>query len=127
MKALYRCMLVVLLGCPALAHAHAGLAVTVPEHDAVLDRAPALVHFQFMADMTITNVILEIGAGPRTGERIALRLPRNSIGQSTAFGESIDLTLPPLEPGTYVLTWQATSLDGHLMVDDLSFSIIPPA
>jgi len=126
MKRLH-CLLVCLMYFPALTLAHAGLAVTVPEHDAILERAPTLVHFQFMADMTITNVILEIGAGPRTGERIPLRLPRNSIGQSTAFGESIDLNLPALDPGTYVLTWQATSLDGHLLVDDLSFSIIPPA
>lgn len=114
--------ILLLLACPA-ALAHVGLAVTVPDHDALLEQAPAQLQFQFMATMTITNVRLEITAGAGLGERIDLRLPRNSIGQSTAFGETVALDLPPLAPATYKVTWQAVSLNGHYLLDDFSFTV----
>jgi methionine-rich copper-binding protein CopC len=121
--------ILLLLACPA-ALAHVGLAVTVPDHDAVLEQAPTVLHFQFMNTMTVTNVRLEITAGERLGERIDVRLPRNSIGQSTAFGDIVDLELPPLAPATYPTTykvlWQAVSLDGHILLDDFSFTVTGP-
>jgi methionine-rich copper-binding protein CopC len=115
-------LLLLLSWSPALL-AHAGLALTVPDHDAVLETAPAQLHFQFMATMTVTNVRLEITAGGNIGERIDVRMPRNSIGQSTAFGATVDLELPPLAPATYKVIWQAVSLDGHILLDDFSFTV----
>lgn len=103
--------------------AHVGLAQTVPDHDVVLERAPTQIHFQFMNTVTITNIRLEITSGDRLGERLDIRLPRNSIGQSTAFGDTIALDLPPLDPAVYKVTWQATSLDGHVLIDDFSFTV----
>lgn len=103
--------------------AHVGLAQTVPDHDVVLERAPTQLHFQFMNTVTLTNIRLQITSGPRAGERMEIRLPRNSIGQSTAFGESIALELPPLEPAVYQVLWQATSLDGHVLIDEFSFTV----
>jgi methionine-rich copper-binding protein CopC len=114
-------MLVCLVNSAALAHA--GLAQTVPAHDAVLAQAPAELHFQFMAQVTISNIRLEITGGDRKGERVEVRLPRNSIGQSTAFGEQIALALPSLAPASYRVTYQAVSIDGHIMVDDFSFTV----
>ncbi len=105
------------------AQAHVGVAKTVPDHDAVMERAPAKIFFQFMAEMTITNLRLEITSDEHKGERIQVRLPRNSIGQSTAFGEQISLELPPLAPATYQVNYQAVSVDGHIMVDDFSFTV----
>jgi methionine-rich copper-binding protein CopC len=103
--------------------AHVGIAKTVPDHDAVMERAPTILEFSFMADVTITNIRLEITSAERKGERIEIRLPRNSIGQSTAFGQQISLDLPPLDPATYLVTYQAVSVDGHIMIDDFTFSI----
>jgi methionine-rich copper-binding protein CopC len=114
----------VLLLLPVLARAHTGgLAQTVPDHDAVLDLAPARVEFSFLAEVTITNIRLEVASGDRTGERLRMVLPRNSIGQSTAFGEHIALELPDLTPGTYKISWQAMSTGGDIIVDDFSFTV----
>ena len=111
-------------GFSSSTHAHVGLATTVPDHDQVLERAPTQIHFQFMAQVTLTNLRLEITGGEHQGERIELRLPRNSVGQSTAFGESIDLALPELDASTYLVTYQAVSIDGHIMIDDFSFTVL---
>ena len=107
----------------AAAFAHVGIAKTVPDHDAVMERAPTRIEFSFMADVTITNIRLEITSDERKGERIEIRLPRNSIGQSSAFGQQISLELPALDPATYLVTYQAVSVDGHIMIDDFSFTI----
>ena len=115
--------LLILLICN-IATAHVGgLAQTLPDHDAVLDRAPTQVEFNFMANVTITNIRLEVTSGERAGERLRMVLPRNSIGQSTAFGEHIALDLPDLEPATYMITWQAMSTGGDIIVDDFSFTV----
>jgi methionine-rich copper-binding protein CopC len=107
-----------------IANAHVGgLAQTVPDHDAVLEQAPTRVEFSFMANVTLTNIRLEFASGARAGERLRITLPRNSIGQSTAFGEQIALDLPALEPATYTITWQAMSLDGTIIIDDFSFTV----
>jgi len=76
------------------------------------------------ADSLLTNIRLEITEGERQGERIEVRLPRNSIGQSTAFGEVIDLQLPALDPAVYLVTYQAVSIDGHIMIDDFGFTVL---
>lgn len=105
------------------AAAHVGIARTLPDHDAVLDSAPSQLYFEFGSEMTITNVRLEISGGKENGKRINVRLPRNSIGQSTAFGAKILLDLPALLPGTYLVYYQAITIDGHVLVDDFTFSI----
>ncbi len=99
------------------------MAVTIPDHDAFLTAAPAQLVFQFMANVTITYIRLEITAGERSGEQLQIRLPRNSIGQSTAYGARITLALPPLAPAAYLVTWQAISEDGHIIVDDFNFTV----
>jgi len=109
--------------CLQPASAHTGMAVTIPDHDAILKQPPSQLVFQFMANVTITNIRLEISAGERSGEQLQVRLPRNSLGQSTAYGELITLDLPPLSPAAYMVTWQAISADGHVIVDDFNFTV----
>lgn len=106
---------------PALAHT--GIAVTIPDHDAILSTPPSQLVFEFMTNVTITNIRLEINAGLRSGEQLQVRLPRNSIGQSTAYGKTITLDLPHLDAAAYLVTWQAISEDGHILVDDLNFTV----
>lgn len=114
-----------LLLATALARAHVGIATTVPDHDAVIDRAPELLRFVFPGQVTITNArILPVDDRlVQVGEAINVRLPRNRIGQSTAFGEAIDLEIPLLAPGTYQVVFQVTSVDGHVLADDFTFTI----
>ncbi|HTR00309.1 MAG TPA: copper resistance protein CopC [Candidatus Acidoferrum sp.] len=103
--------------------AHVGLAKTVPEHDAILERAPTQMHFTFGSVVTITNLRIEYTDGARKGERILVRLPRNDTGLSTATGTDISIELPPLEPATFSVYYQAASMNGEILVDDFSFTI----
>lgn len=107
--------------------AHTGIARTVPDHDAVIDRAPTLLHFSFDGQVTITNArLLPVDTkGIQTGKSIPVQLPRNRIGQSTAFGEEIDLDIPELPPGVYKVVFQVVTIDGHTLADDFTFSLIP--
>jgi methionine-rich copper-binding protein CopC len=108
------------------ANAHVGLAVTVPDHDAVLERAPTLIHFEFKAEMMLTNLRLDCMSGEQKGERLEVRIPRNDVGQSTAIGAMLDIELPELPPATYQVAWQAVSRDGEVVVDDFLFTVSAP-
>lgn len=114
-----------LYACPVLAHV--GIATTVPDHDAVIEQAPTIIRFVFPGEVTITNVRLRpVDAYLAiTGDIITLKLPRNRVGQSTAFGKEIDLEIPLLENGSYQVVFQATSIEGHVLADDFVFTISP--
>lgn len=105
------------------ASAHTDIATTIPDHEAVLNTAPKQLRFLFRAEVTITNIRIEIVDGKNPGARIKVNLPRNRIGQSTAFGKQIALEIPELNPATYKVVWQAMSRDGHFIVDDFTFTV----
>jgi len=118
-------LLCMLYACPVLAHV--GIATTVPDQDAVIEQAPTIIRFVFPGEVTITNVRLRpVDAYLAiTGDTITLKLPRNRVGQSTAFGKEIDLEIPLLENGSYQVVFQATSIEGHVLADDFVFTISP--
>jgi methionine-rich copper-binding protein CopC len=107
------------------ARAHTGIATTVPDHDAVIDQAPEILRFVFPGEVTITNARISPLNEKlvQVGDTIMLRLPRNRIGQSTAFGKEIELAIPLLEAGTYQVVFQIVSIDGHTLADDFVFTI----
>lgn len=112
---------------PAIAHS--ALAVTIPEHEAVLAQAPQQLRFLFKAEVTLTNIRIDIidpekDPGDNIINQIKLELPRNSLGQSTAFGSRVDLDIPELAPANYRVVWQAMSQNGHYIVDDFDFSVM---
>lgn len=125
MKALTRFLFMhtVWFSLPVLAHV--GIATTVPDHDAVIERAPALLRFIFPGEVTITNARIRPVNDllNEVGETITVRLPRNRIGQSTAFGMAIDLEIPLLPPGMYQVVFQVISIEGHVLADDFTFTI----
>jgi len=106
-------------------HAHVGIATTVPDHEAVIDQAPAILRFVFPGEVTITNLRIRPVSEALTliGNVTTVRLPRNRIGQSTAFGTEIDLPIPLLEPGLYQVVFQVRTVDGHILADDYTFTI----
>jgi methionine-rich copper-binding protein CopC len=105
--------------------AHVGIATTVPDHEAVVDQAPAILRFVFPGEVTITNLRIRPVSEALTliGDVTTVRLPRNRIGQSTAFGTEIDLPIPLLEPGLYQVVFQVRTIDGHILADDYTFTI----
>ncbi len=115
--------LLLLLASPV--RAHTGIATTVPDHDAVIERAPKLLRLVFPGEVTITNArILPVNEKMlQVGDTISVRLPRNRIGQSTAFGKEIELDIPLLEAGKYQVVFQVISIDGHTLADDFTFTI----
>ena len=106
-------------------HAHVGIATTVPDHEAVIDQAPAILRFVFPGEVTITNLRIRPVSEALTliGNVTTVRLPRNRIGQSTAFGTQIDLPIPLLGPGLYQVVFQVRTIDGHILADDYTFTI----
>ncbi|MBT5483501.1 MAG: copper resistance protein CopC [Gammaproteobacteria bacterium] len=117
-------LLTILAECPA--YSHTGIAVTVPDHDAVIDQAPEILRFVFPGEVTITNARIRPMNEQliQRGDTVIVKLPRNRIGQSTAFGKEIDLDIPLLEPGMYQVVFQILSIDGHSLADDFTFTII---
>jgi len=117
-------LLPLLVACPA--YSHTGIAITVPDHDAVIDQAPEILRFVFPGEVTITNARIRPVDEKliQRGDTVTIRLPRNRIGQSTAFGKEIDLDIPLLEPGIYQVVFQILSIDGHSLADDFTFTII---
>ena len=108
--------------------AHVGIASTVPDHEAVIDQAPTLLRFVFPDEVTMTNLRIKPvnEALSLVGEVVTVRLPRNRIGQSTAFGVDIDLPIPNLDPGFYQVVFQVRTIDGHMLADDYTFTISSP-
>ncbi|MDC0598624.1 copper resistance protein CopC [Gammaproteobacteria bacterium] len=114
------------------ANAHSGLATTIPDHEAILENAPTQLRFLFKAEVTITNIRIdhidpEKPDNDNIIDRIEPTLPRNRVGQSTAFGRRVDLDIPELTPANYPahyrVVWQAMSPDGHYIVDDFTFTV----
>lgn len=108
--------------------AHVGIASTVPDHEAVIDRAPTLLRFVFPGEVTITNLRIRPvnEALSLVGDVVTVRLPRNRIGQSTAFGQEIDVPIPVLDSGLYQVVFQVRTVDGHMLADDYTFTISAP-
>ena len=117
-------LLPLLVSCPA--YSHTGIATTVPDHDAVIGQAPEILRFVFPGEVTITNARIRPVDEKliQRGDTVTVRLPRNRIGQSTAFGKEIDLDIPLLPPGMYQIVFQVLSIDGHALADDFVFTII---
>ena len=119
---------IIIVASPWHVFAHTGIAQTVPDHDAILARPPTLLHFSFNGQVTVTNARLTPvdENNIQAGNPITIRLPRNRIGQSTAFGEVIDLDIPTLLPGRYQVVFQVVTIDGHYLSDDCTFTVLAP-
>jgi len=129
-KHLHTCCFVALAALASLPiFAHTGIATTVPNHDAVIDRSPAILRFEFPGEVTITNARIRPVDDNlvQTADTIVVSLPRNRIGQSTAFGKEIELDIPLLRPGMYQVVFQVTSIEGHILADYFTFTITDEA
>ncbi len=99
------------------AFGHAVLVTTDPAAGAVLDRAPAEMRLQFNEPVGISTLAL---LGP-DGRRLPLDKPQGD-------GAQVRIPLPPLSAqGTYLLTWRASSADGHPVGGTLDFAIGTPS
>ena len=101
------------------ASAHAELVSTDPEEGAVLDAAPASVTLTFNEPVRLTSQ--EVAVYDAEGDPVA--------SSAEASGAEVAVTLPAadLADGTYVVSWNVLSGDGHPISGALTFSVGEPS
>lgn len=110
------CLIVAAMGSPA-AMAHAVIKQSVPAHGARLAVAPTEVTITFneKVEKMFTSATLKTAAGATIATGKAMIDPANPA--------MLRLPLPALQPGAYVVKWNAVGRDGHRRTGDIGFSV----
>ena len=102
---------------PAVALAHAILVKSVPAQRAVLVEPPPRVELWFNERLepaySTASVTNEAGA------QVDLR----DVAVSAENPRRLSLSLPPLEPGRYTVSFRVLSVDGHVVESRLTFTV----
>ncbi|MER1967597.1 CopD family protein [Castellaniella sp. GW247-6E4] len=116
MKTLGALLLLCLAAWSQAVFGHAVLVAAEPAAGTVLDHAPATMWLEFSEPVGISALSL---LGP-DGKPLTL-------GPAQSEGSRVRITLPPAAaPGTYLLTWRASSADGHPVGGTLDFAVGAP-
>lgn len=116
--ALVALALVVLGAAPASAHAE--LIETDPAEGAVVETAPDTVTLTFNEPVRLTSQ--EIAVYDATGEQVAATSGANGTEVTVGLSGAADLA-----DGTYVVSWNVLSGDGHPISGALTFSVGAPS
>jgi methionine-rich copper-binding protein CopC len=100
-----------MFGMTAGAHAH--LQKASPADNSVVTTSPPNLVLNFSEPARLTVLSIQKGSEPKQDLK---PLPTNAAQQIT-------IPLPPLTPGTYLVTWRAVSDDGHVMPGSLHFTL----
>ncbi len=100
-----------MLGVTASAHAH--LQMASPADNSVITTSPSNLVLNFSEAARLTVVSIQKDNEPKQD----LKPPSNTAAQQ------ISIPLPPLKPGTYLVSWRAVSDDGHVMPGTLHFTL----
>jgi methionine-rich copper-binding protein CopC len=96
--------------------AHARLKASNPKEGAVVTEMPAFVSLTFSESAHITSLSIQKN-----------REPSRKLQAPVATGERIDVAVPALAPGDYILSWRVASTDDdHIMSGELHFKVAPP-
>lgn len=97
--------------------AHAIVVDSNPREGAVLKRAPDRIQLRFNVkiEKALTRVTLT------KGNKQAIALPQADFNQGAP--ERLEVPLPPLEPGNYMLRYSVLAADGHATQGVLRFII----
>ncbi|WP_236666294.1 copper resistance CopC/CopD family protein [Nocardioides baculatus] len=112
--------LAIVLGGVSPASAHAELVSTDPEEGAVVETAPAEVTLTFNEPVRLTSQ--QIAVYDAEGDPVDASAGAN--------GPAVTVTLPgaaDLADGTYVVSWNVLSGDGHPISGALTFSVGAPS
>jgi copper transport protein len=110
------CAFLVLVAFTAGASGHAALVRAVPWDGAVVREAPSALTLTFNEPISLLIIRL---IGP-DGKPVALR----DVAVENA---TISIPAPPLQRGSYVLSWRVISADGHPVGGSVVFSIGAPS
>jgi copper transport protein len=107
-------VLVVLLGCPAAAWAHAALQSASPAPDSVNAAAPERIELLFNEPVQVLGLRLIDAAGQDHGPATA---------PEVRDGRVLWLLPDPLSDGRYLVSWRVSSLDGHIIGGTYTFAV----
>jgi copper resistance protein C len=94
---------------------HAKLRASVPSADAQLQAAPTTLSLTFSEDIHLAVLTLTAGS-----KDIPLTVDRAAPASS-----QVNLVLPPLPAGKYLVQWSALSADdGHVTKGSFSFTVL---
>jgi methionine-rich copper-binding protein CopC len=115
--AAFAAALAVTLAVPAAARAHAFLVKSAPSARATLVRAPDRVQLWFneRLEPAYSSISLWNAAGAK--------VDGGSGGVSAEDPRRLDLTVPALAPGRYVVRFRVLSVDGHVVESSVPFTV----
>ena len=123
-------LLAILLVLPIAANAHSPLASSSPQNGETLDESPTEIFMEFELPAKLIKVNLT-KQSYKQGKNLLGSLFGGDDGESIPLGTSFLMTidkrqvipLPPLQEGSYSLTWRAMGEDGHVVKGELTFNI----
>ncbi|MBU2581452.1 MAG: copper resistance protein CopC [Alphaproteobacteria bacterium] len=105
--------LAILPASPAAAHTK--VDKSVPADGATLTDAPQRIELQFAGKMRLTVIKI---TRPDTAAAIT---PQSTL--PTTFVTRADIEIPPLESGSYEVSWVGVGEDGHVMNGSFKFHV----
>ena len=103
----------ILIGCSALAFAHATLVKSDPVEGSTVKAAPTKFVLTFGEPAKLTTLTLQKDAEP--AKKIG-PLPTDASAE-------ISVPAPKLEPGKYILAWRVVGSDGHVLPGKVTFIV----
>jgi methionine-rich copper-binding protein CopC len=113
MKILSLLSVLALVAFGVTANAHAHLQKSSPADNSVVTTSPPNLELNFSEAARLTALSIQKGDEPQQKLK---PLP-------TATAQQISVPLPPLTPGTYLVSWRVVSDDGHMMSGALHFTL----
>jgi methionine-rich copper-binding protein CopC len=102
---------------PAVALAHAVLVKSVPAQRATLAEPPPRIELWF--NERLEPAYSKASVTNEAGTQVDLR----DVAVSTEDPRRLSLSLPPLKPGRYTVSFRVLSVDGHVVESRLSFTV----
>jgi methionine-rich copper-binding protein CopC len=102
---------------PAVALAHAVLVKSVPAQRATLAEPPPRIELWF--NERLEPAYSKASVTNEAGTQVDLR----DVKVSTEDPRRLSLSLPPLKPGRYTVSFRVLSVDGHVVESRLSFTV----
>jgi methionine-rich copper-binding protein CopC len=97
----------------AIAQGHTHLQKATPADGSVIAASPPSIALKFSEAARVTAAWIQKEG--RAKEKLGA-LPEKPAGEVT-------IAVPPLTPGSYVVSWRAASDDGHVMPGQIHFTI----
>lgn len=113
MKSLKSSLVLPLLLLSSTLFAHTKLIEANPVDGAVLTEAPATLDLTFSTEVQLLKLELANDAGA----------VQTDFAPSASKSQTFSITLPPLEPAAYAVSWTILGADGHRVEGSMGFLV----